>query len=481
MKQYIVIDIGTSSLRAALIGENLRILNIEAIKRTAEAVFDAEEEWENIFRLIKRITDKEKKIDGIAVSSLLSWVGMDAEGYAVTPCYTYMHQCMEEYEGFHNLYTDREIYAVCRRRMSGENAVFKMMRLKNRKKEVYERLACFTSLKDFINAKLTGIMGIDHTFACYTLLYDVEKACWSRELIEKSGIDENKLPVLRRPYEMLGKIKKEIAEELGIESIVPVAVGSVDGSTGILGAGASKAGMAVSVMGTTDVFFMVHKNLCDDASMGLVTNPHVCPGFWISGGPMGIYGGAADWFIQKIMGGHWDIGKMNELAGGIPAGSGGVVAFPTLSGERTPFWNPLLRGTVLGMGMEHGPGHLFRAILEADGYAVRKIAETGKACGIAFDQVIALGGGSKSPLWLQMKADIMRTVHYKSSVEEATITGSCILLLLAGGAKPEEIPPVPVEEEFPVQEKEAEAYDAFYRQYMEIHDKVADIYANMKM
>ncbi len=478
MKQYIIIDIGTSSLRAAIIGEDLQIRNIETWIRTAEAVFDAEEEWNHVFQLIKRITDREKRIDGIAVSSLLSWVGMDAKGHAVTPCYTYMHQCMEEYEQFHSKHTDREIYAICKRRISAENAVFKIMRLKNREKEVYERLACFTTLKDFINAKLTGIMGIDHTFACYTLLYDVEKACWSKDLIEKSGIDENKLPILRRPYEMLGAVKKEIAINLGMEGDVPVAVGSVDGSTGILGAGASKAGMAVSIMGTTDVFFMVHEKLCDDASMALVTNPHVCPGFWISGGPMGIYGGAADWYIKKMMGGYCDIAKMNELAKGIPAGCQGVIAFPTLSGERTPFWNPLLRGTVLGMGMEHGPGHLFRAILEADGYAVRRIAETGKACGIAFDQVIALGGGSKSPLWLQMKADIMHTIHYKSSVEEATIIGSGILLLLAGGVRLEEIPVIPVEEEFPVQEKEAETYDAYYRKYMKIHDKVAEIYTD---
>lgn len=88
MKKYLVVDIGTSSVRAAVVDEKLQIRKTETIRRTAGVCFDAEQEWKTICVLIKKLTRTEKQFAGAAVSSLLGWVGIDRNGNAVTPCYS---------------------------------------------------------------------------------------------------------------------------------------------------------------------------------------------------------------------------------------------------------------------------------------------------------------------------------------------------------------------------------------------------------
>ena len=91
MRQYLILDVGTSSVRAALIDETLRILRLETARRTAPALFDAEAEWTLLHALMKTAASGAGDLAGVAVSALLGWVGTDARGNAVTPCFTYMH------------------------------------------------------------------------------------------------------------------------------------------------------------------------------------------------------------------------------------------------------------------------------------------------------------------------------------------------------------------------------------------------------
>lgn len=476
MKEYLIIDIGTSSIRVAAINKKMEIVRVEQLKRTAGVCFDAEKEWNIIRGMIGRITRTNKIYAGAAVSSLLGWIGVDADGNAVTPCYSYMHQCMREYLEFKKEVSDDIVYPISGRCISPELAGFKIEHLKNKEPEIYGRLACFTSLKDYINIKLSGIMAIDHTTACYTMLYDLKTTDWNGWLIDKLGIDRAVLPKLIRPYEKLGTIRKELAREWGLVGEIAVACGSVDGSTGILGAGGIQKDTAVNVMGTTDVFFMVQKKRILDQSKSLVINPHVIPGLWLIGGPMGMYGGTLEWLLGNVMSGAKSIEQMNELAREVSEGSEGVRFYPTLAGERTPFWNSQVRGTILGMEQRHKSQHLFRAIMEANGYAIRKIVETGKENGISVDKVIAIGGGSKSNLWLQIKADILGKNFLRAAVEEATLAGSCMLAMLATGEALEDISLSGSTGEFEFVCEKYEIYNTKYQFYMEEHNKVVNLY-----
>ena len=248
MDEYLIIDIGTSSIRAVIIDDEMDIKRAVSKKRTAKAVFDAEDEWKDIVELIRKAAKNNAGIKGIAVSALIGWVGVDKNGNAVTPCYTYMNNRADIFEAVCREHDIKEIYNIAGRRPSPEHAVFNLIYLKENDKILYDKIYKYITLKDYINAKLTSGIAIDHTSAGYSLLYDVRNACWSECLIKKFDIDKSKLPEIKRPYERLGYLKEQYSMEMFTGFQIPVVAGSVDGSTGILGAGAAKPGSAVSVM-----------------------------------------------------------------------------------------------------------------------------------------------------------------------------------------------------------------------------------------
>lgn len=465
--KYLIVDIGTSSIRASILNDRLVIESSETVKRIADIIFDAEQEWRLIKAMIARLPER-NRINGIAVSSLLGWVGTDRSGNAVTPCYSYMHQCMEQFNKFAGKYSDADVYPVSGRRMAPEAGVFKINYLQEEKPDQYDKLFCFFSLKDFINLKLTGEFAIDRTFAGYTLIYDIKQGVWSPQLISMAGIDREILPGLIRPYERLGFIKKEISRDLGIPEKTPVAGGSSDGSVGILGAGGVKKDMAVSVMGTTDVTFAISDECRLEKSMSLIVNPHVIPDLWLIGGPTGMFGGTVGWLIHNVMDDKRDIGEMNQFIEKIPAGCEGLKFIPTLLGERTPFWNPEMRGTMVGIRPVHKAEHIGKAIMEANGFTLRRILELAGQSGVSIDKVISIGGGSKSGPWLQIRSDITKLPVFAAETTEATTVGSAMLAMIMTGVPVDRLPVVNISGNCRWNGATAKLYDGLYADYLRL-------------
>lgn len=254
----------------------------------------------------------------------------------------------------------------------------------------------------------------------------------------------------------------------------------MDGSTGLLGAGGVEEGDVVSVMGTTDVVFAVQMHPCGDRSRSLLVNPHVLPGRWNIGGPMGMYGGALDWFTHTLLGGERTLSQLGELADQVAPGSEGVVFLPTLAGERTPFWRPAVEGTVLGLRPCHRAEHLFRAMMEANCYANRRIVELARESGAKAQRMIAIGGGAKSDVWLQMKADVLGLEVCRPEVEEASLAGAAMLAMLAAGKKAAELPRPRIRSSFVPRTEQKECYTQPYAHFLHIHEAVAALYDDPK-
>ena len=311
MKPFLMIDIGTSSLRVVLLDDNGTVIDSKTLKRPAPECFDAEEEWKHILDMSRTLTAGISRLSCVAISSLLGWVGIDANGAALTPCYSYMHNEPDYYQKFCDSNDVSVLYSICRRRVAPEQLAFKICRLQQEEPALYGKIKAFLSLKDFVNYKLTGISAIDHTTASYSLLYDVANRCWSSDCLQHMCLDDTRLPRLMNPWEQLGELTPEICRTLGLDAPCPVAVGSVDGSCGILGAGGTAADVLVSVMGTTDTCFLVSDKMIDDPTGSLVVNPHVIPGLYLAGGPMGMYGGALEWWLHHITNRTVSMAEMN--------------------------------------------------------------------------------------------------------------------------------------------------------------------------
>ena len=471
MKEYLIIDIGTSSLRVLVMTGDYTILDSRVEKRVMPVTFDAEHEWLVIRALCADILRSHKNIARITVSSLLGWVFVDEKGNAVSECFSYMHKCNEAFEARKESVGADLVYRICGRKINPEWAAFKSEYLKETDPAGYKKAKWILSMKDFINMKLTGIAAVDRTSACYTMLYNVQNRAWESGLIQKTGTSPDMLPMLVNPSAVLGKLLPEVAEAFGVDT--EVCAGSVDGSTGILGAGGITPKTMVSVMGTTDTSFCVQEKFFRDESAGLIVNNHVIPEYFLMGGPMGMYGGCIDWLLKNVALNAVSLPEMNALAEKAGCGSEGVMMIPALIGERAPYWLPDMRGTICGLEPKHTAAHIFRAIMEANGYAAREMTGRIKASGASVERVIAIGGGARSDLWLQIKADILNLPVDRLEVTEATAAGACMLAQLSEGRTLAELSLPDVTRSFYPIAENVEKYNKLYEQYVSFHDWAA--------
>lgn len=482
MRTILVVDIGTSSVRTVLAGEDLEIRAMVQRRRNAEIWMDAEVEWEYIKSMIKQLSEEnrelltENPVSAVAVSALVGWVGVDRQGGALTPCYTYMHREQRMFEELMPRIDKDEAFQICGRAPAPEWLAYKLCRLRREQPALYGMIESVTSLKDFINLKLCGQTALDHTTAGYTFLYDIRKSGWSEKLLEIFQADAEKLPELRRPWECLGTLRAELAEQFAFSGEIPVVMGSCDGSTAVLGAGGIREKIAVSVMGTTDVLFLVAKQWNSKENRGLIVNPHVIPGYWLIGGPMGMYGGTVDWYMSHIMGERLNLDEMTRLAENLEPGCAGLTVLPNLAGERTPYWHPESVGTVVGLTREHRAEHIFRGIMEANGYDCREILERAGEMGAECREIAAIGGGALNPLWLTIKSEITGLPVQRSGVTEATVVGSAMLALyMLDGKLPEGRPHN--KEWFEGSGKQREQYRAEYLKFRERRESVEKLYS----
>ncbi len=478
MDSILVIDIGTSSVRAVVKGIDGAVLASAALQRSAGICIDAEREWNQICKIAASANAGRYHIVSIAISALLGWVGVDRSGNALTPCYTYMHKENRTYEDMEERLPAGQIYQICRRKAAAEQLAYKMRRLSTEKQELYSEIHCFLSLKDFINRKLTGVSATDHTTASYTLLYDVKQKRWSDVCLDRFCLERDKLPQIRRSDEILSTVRDDLCSKLGLAKSCTVAVGSVDGSTGVFGAGGTKKGTLVSIMGTTETCFAIEGFLPEDETGSLVVNPHVIPGYYLAGGPTGLSGGTLDWYTKKILCGTYTLAEMNEKAKQVACGSDGVIMLPALEGDRAPFWKEQICGTVLGLKSRHGSEHIFRAAMEANGYTHRRLAELIRETGADLDRVIVTGGGASSDLWLQIKADILKMNVFRSAVREATTEGSWMLAMMSLGYGSEVMDGMDTARGFEMQKDQAEKYDLLYSNFLKIYDAASKLYSD---
>lgn len=477
MGKYVVIDIGSSSVRAAVISKDLHISAMEVCRRKMGEYFDPEAEWEIVRRLTGKVIDS--SVDAVAVSALLGWIGVDQNGNAVTPGYSYMHRDTEGYSGAEGLLKDKEdrCFTICGRQPCAEWPVFQLLSFQRKQPQSYRRIWKLLSLKDYINYRFTGCFAMDHTTAAYTWLFDVGQKCWSREMTETFHVKQGMLPTLKQPAERIGFITEDLLTKWKLtERSIPVVVGSVDGSAAMLGAGAYKTGQTVNVMGTTGVLFTVEGNYRKDYDKGLVINPHVIPGKWLAGGPMGMFGGTVGWLMEMLKGDKESLDRLSQKAMNIPPGNDGVTVFPTLEGERAPFWNPGFHGTILGLRSVHKAEHLLRGIMEAESYTIRRILEKNQKAWEAGEKIRVIGGGAVNEVWLQIKADILGKPVARLKNKEATMYGSLFLCMLAMGHTVEQLPDIEEEIKILPDQKHQILYEKLYRTYLKQHDIINSLY-----
>jgi xylulokinase len=257
----------------------------------------------------------------------------------------------------------------------------------------------------------------------------------SPAVLEAAGVPPAKVPRSVRAGEVVGEVTGEVASQLRLEPGIPVVAGIVDAWASFHGAGMTARGDAIDVGGAAGGFGVYWDEPIQVP--GSFTTIAPLPGLYSVGGAMAATGRAIDWFRTRIVAGVESTEVLLEEAAATPPGAGGVLFLPYLAGERSPIWDPSARGAFVGLTLDHGRGHLTRAILEASAFAIRHVAEPILAAGAAVDEMRVCGGPARSATWNQVKADVTGFTVAVPAVLETAVVGAAVLGATGVGAYPD--------------------------------------------
>jgi xylulokinase len=317
----------------------------------------------------------------------------------------------------------------------------KILWLKKNEPENYQKAAKFVTASTFIVARLTGRTVIDHLTASFFLpLYDFYKGCWSAEFCD-GIVEPERLPELGWASETAGKVTAEAAHITGLAEGTPVTFGTADASAEAVSVGVVKPGQMMLMYGSTIFMYLVTSQPKVDERLWAAR--YLFPGTSAFAAGMATSGSLTRWFRDKLSvdlvaaekaGGENAYAALIHEAARIPAGSEGLVVLPYFSGERTPINDPKARGVFFGLTLAHQRGHLFRAVMEGMGYGVRQHFDVMREIDVEPDDVIAVGGGTKNTLWLQIVSDISGMPQKIPAVTFGASYGDAFLAGMAVGA-----------------------------------------------
>jgi xylulokinase len=292
--------------------------------------------------------------------------------------------------------------------------------------ELLSRARSVVLPKDYLRIRLTGVGGTDHSDAGGTGLFDREREAWLDRAVEASRIPRALLPPVRPAWALAGGVSAVAAAETGLRAGTPVAVGGSDVLCTRLAVGPLAEGEVCLYMGTAAWMAFAGPRRPD----GQLTTR----GF----GSTATTGAALRWtrdlFGRAEAGAAFSYEEVLAGADAVEPGAEGLLFLPYLTGERTPHLDPHARGAFVGLTVRHGRAHMTRAVMEGVAYSMRDGLEIMRALGTPDDDMRAVGGGARSPLWLELQADVYGRTVRRTEVDEGPAYGAALLAGVAAGA-----------------------------------------------
>jgi len=290
----------------------------------------------------------------------------------------------------------------------------KLLWLRKNEPESFSKIKTVVEPKDYVRFRLTGELGTDVSDASGSCLFDVARRRWCGELIAELGLPRDIFPEACGSAEPAGCVTAQAASLTGLAEGTPVFAGGGDAPLSTVGMGLRPGSVGVT-LGTSGVVATL-MGVCPPNPGGkLQIYCGNAPESWAVFGCTLSAAGSYQWLRDTL--GSDDFRELDDSAQTAPAGCGGLLFLPYLTGERCPLFDPQARGAFIGLHASMSKGHLARAVLEGVCFSQRHVLETILACapGLAADSVTVAGGGAKSPLWRQILADVfdmpVRTVY----------------------------------------------------------------------
>ena len=318
----------------------------------------------------------------------------------------------------------------------------KLLWVRNHEPEIYARCAHILLPKDYVRFMLTGDYATEVSDASGMQMLDVPNRCWSKELLQTLDIDESLLAKVYESPEVTGHISDEAAQLTGLSTATLVVGGAGDNAAAAVGTGVVEDGTAFTTIGTSGVVFAHTSQLAIDPKGRVHTFCCAVPGAWHV---MGVTQGAGlslKWFRDQFCGAEKNAANqmgvdpydlLNKEAALSPIGANKLLYAPYLMGERTPHLDADCRGMFFGLSAMHTRRDLLRAVMEGVTYSLADCLGVLHEMGVDPAEMLACGGGGRSPLWRQMLADVFGCPVATTVNTEGPALGVAILAGVGAG------------------------------------------------
>lgn len=440
MNTYIGIDLGTSGTKFLLVAANGEILaeNTQSYEVCYPHSGWSEQSPELWYKAaltgLKELLQGQDKsaVKGISFGGQMhGLVVLDKADNVIRPCILWNDGRTEQQTKYLNEVIGKEKLS----KYTGNIAFAgftapKILWIKENEPENFAKIAKIMLPKDYLAYKLSGSFCTDYSDASGMLLLDVKNRCWSQKMCDVCGISEQMLPKLYESYEVVGTLKKEIADELGLSEGVKIIAGAGDNAAAAVGTGVVGEGGCNISLGTSGTLFVSATEYKEDKVNALHSFCHADGGWHL----MGCILSAAScnaWWSDKILQ-TTDYAKEQE---GLEEylGKNDVYFLPYLMGERSPHNDVNARGAFIGMRPDTTRKQMTLAVLEGVTFALRDCLEAAKKNGIEVKKTKLCGGGAKSPLWRKIVANVMNMPVEIPQTEQGPSYGGAMLAMVGCG------------------------------------------------
>ncbi len=309
----------------------------------------------------------------------------------------------------------------------------KLVWVRDHEPDTWRRIVHVLLPKDYVRLRLTGDYALDKADGAGTLLFDLAARDWSPEILAALGIDPAWMPPTFEGPTITGTVSAAAAAATGLRAGTPVVAGGGDQAANAVGVGVVDPGTMALSLGTSGVIFAATDRPIFEPHGRVHAFCHAVPGRWHFMSVMLSAAGSLRWFRDALAPGV-EFGALVALAAEVPAGSAGLRFLPYLSGERSPHPDPLARGAFVGLTLAHDRRHLTRAVLEGVAFGLRDGLDLMVAAGMpAPAQIRASGGGTVSPLWRQILADVLGAEIAIVNTSEGAAYGAGLLAAVGVG------------------------------------------------
>jgi xylulokinase len=449
MSYTLGIDIGTFESKGAIVDGSGNVVATAArphkmlVPQPGWAEHRPKQDWWGDFCFISRKMLAESGIDPKAIHAIgTSAIGpcmlpVDAEGEALSNAALYGvdNRAVVEIAELTQQIGAEKILDRCGNALTTQSVGPKILWLRKNRPELYEKAAKVVTSTTYLVQKLTGECVVDHYSAAnFSPLYEIDAKGWSAALAPDI-IELDRLPKVLWTTDIAGQVTRKAARETGLAAGTPVIAGTIDAAAEALSVGVTKAGDMMVMYGSTIFIIMLSSKRIQDGRLWYA--PWLFPGEHASMSGLATSGTLTHWFRDQFardLPFESAFRTLTEEAEKSPPGANGVIMLPHLSGERTPIHDSYAKGVIFGLNLTHSRGDLYRAAVEGIAYGTNRIFETYREIGEAPTKLLAVGGGTKNPVWIQATSDVSgmpQTVRERSF---GASYGDAFLAALAIGA-----------------------------------------------